>query len=98
MILFEAGPTPGFLLTGRNAIRHRGLIAAPWNGSNGGRGFPPATVEIRLFRRILPAAAILACLCAGPALAQGAGQTAEWRHATALLGQPKYPAGFPHFD
>lgn len=51
-----------------------------------------------MFRRILPAAAILACLCAGPALAQGAGQTAEWRHATALLGQPKYPAGFPHFD
>ena len=27
-----------------------------------------------------------------------AATTPEWRHALSLLGEPKYPAGFPHFD
>jgi microcin C transport system substrate-binding protein len=34
---------------------------------------------------------------AAPALADPA-QNGEWHHATSLLGEPKYPAGFPHFD
>ena len=28
----------------------------------------------------------------------GFAQDSEWRHATGLTGEPKYPAGFPHFD
>ena len=28
----------------------------------------------------------------------GAAQDGEWRHATGLTGEPKYPAGFAHFD
>ena len=34
---------------------------------------------------------------AAPALADPA-QNGEWHHATSLLGEPKYPAGFAHFD
>ena len=33
---------------------------------------------------------------ASPAIAQEA--DAEWRHASALSGEPRYPAGFTHFD
>jgi microcin C transport system substrate-binding protein len=32
--------------------------------------------------------------CISPGLAQDG----EWRHATGLTGEPKYPAGFAHFD
>lgn len=28
----------------------------------------------------------------------GFAQDGEWRHATGLTGEPKYPPGFPHFD
>ncbi|MFL5166150.1 MAG: extracellular solute-binding protein [Microvirga sp.] len=38
--------------------------------------------------------ALLAVTSAAPA---GAGEP-EWRHAHSLLGEPKYPAGFRHFD
>ena len=33
-------------------------------------------------------------LCASPALAE----EPAWRHGLAMLGEPKYPAGFAHFD
>jgi microcin C transport system substrate-binding protein len=33
-------------------------------------------------------------LCASPALAEDP----AWRHGLAMLGEPKYPAGFAHFD
>ncbi|MGO4573136.1 extracellular solute-binding protein [Microvirga sp. 2TAF3] len=36
----------------------------------------------------------LACLAFTPVTAQ----EAPWRHGSALLGEPKYPAGFKHFD
>jgi len=44
-------------------------------------------------------AAILAVLfaIAGP-VATAFAQDGEWRHATALTGEPKYPPGFKHFD
>ncbi|WP_299563869.1 extracellular solute-binding protein [Enterovirga sp.] len=38
----------------------------------------------------------LAALPAAPGLARAAGP--EWRHGLSLMGEPKYPAGFPHFD
>jgi microcin C transport system substrate-binding protein len=38
----------------------------------------------------------LAMLSAG--VIAGHAQEGEWRHATALTGDPKYPADFPHFD
>jgi microcin C transport system substrate-binding protein len=41
------------------------------------------------------AAAALA-LIAGISLSQA--QEPEWRHATSLTDQPRYPAGFPHFN
>ena len=31
-------------------------------------------------------------------LSAGLAQDGEWKHATALTGEPKYPAGFAHFD
>ncbi|TSJ64813.1 ABC transporter substrate-binding protein [Starkeya sp. 3C] len=42
-------------------------------------------------------------LLMGPATAQESGTpaaagTPEWRHGLSLMGQPKYPAGFKHFD
>ena len=39
---------------------------------------------------------LLAALCLGPVCAVA--QEAPWRHGAALLGEPKYPAGFTHFD
>lgn len=38
-------------------------------------------------------AALAFLLCAAPALAE----EPAWRHGLAMLGEPKYPAGFPHF-
>jgi microcin C transport system substrate-binding protein len=43
--------------------------------------------------RRLAALAFL-CLAFGSAAAQDSG----WRHALAMMGEPKYPAGFAHFD
>jgi microcin C transport system substrate-binding protein len=37
---------------------------------------------------------LTACLACLPAKAE----EAPWRHGAALLGEPKYPAGFKHFD
>ncbi len=34
----------------------------------------------------------------GPAAAEDTKQEPEWRHALSLMGAPKYPAGFSHFD
>jgi microcin C transport system substrate-binding protein len=48
-----------------------------------------------ILRASLLTAALL--FTAAPALADPA-QNGEWHHATSLLGEPKYPAGFPHFD
>ena len=38
--------------------------------------------------------ALASLLCASPALAE----EPAWRHGLAMLGEPKYPAGFAHFD
>jgi microcin C transport system substrate-binding protein len=46
-----------------------------------------------LMRLILSAALLLV---AGLATSQA--QEGEWRHATSLVGEPKYAADFPHFD
>jgi microcin C transport system substrate-binding protein len=43
-------------------------------------------------RLILPALLVMMSAAAGLA------QDGEWRHATALTGDPKYPEGFAHFD
>ncbi|MBL8598427.1 MAG: ABC transporter substrate-binding protein [Devosia sp.] len=48
-----------------------------------------------ILRASLLAAALL--LAAAPAVADPA-QNGEWHHATSLLGAPKYPADFAHFD
>jgi microcin C transport system substrate-binding protein len=46
--------------------------------------------------------ALLAAGGAGAAVAfpgrGGASAAAEWRHGLSLMGEPRYPAGFPHFD
>ena len=42
-------------------------------------------------------AALTALLAVTSAAAARAGEP-EWRHALSLLGEPRYPAGFPHFD
>lgn len=47
-------------------------------------------------RRLLGSGLALAALPAAPGLARAAGP--EWRHGLSLMGEPKYPAGFPHFD
>lgn len=47
-------------------------------------------------RRLLGSGLSLAALPAAPGLARAAGP--EWRHGLSLMGEPKYPAGFPHFD
>jgi len=41
---------------------------------------------------------ILSALLLVAGLATGQAQEGEWRHATSLIGEPKYPADFPHFD
>jgi len=46
-----------------------------------------------LFRSII-AAALSIALASGPTLAGEDG----WRHGLSLMGTPKYPADFPHFD
>lgn len=45
----------------------------------------------------LAAALILLSALSAPALADPA-ENGPWQHATSLLGEPKYPAGFTHFD
>jgi microcin C transport system substrate-binding protein len=47
-----------------------------------------------ILRASLISAALL--FSAVPAIADPA-QNGPWNHATSLLGEPKYPAGFPHF-
>jgi microcin C transport system substrate-binding protein len=44
--------------------------------------------------RALAPSFLAACLAFSPVAAQ----EAPWRHGAALLEDPKYPAGFPHFD
>ncbi len=48
-----------------------------------------------ILRASLISAALL--FAAAPALADPA-QNGPWHHATSLLGEPKYPEGFAHFD
>jgi microcin C transport system substrate-binding protein len=48
--------------------------------------------------RSLAFAFLAAALGLSSAEAQQAPQEAAWRHGAALLGEPKYPAGFKHFD
>ncbi len=45
----------------------------------------------------LAAALLVLSALTAPALADPA-QNGPWQHATSLLGEPKYPAGFAHFD
>ena len=49
---------------------------------------------LRQMRIRLLLAAVLATISFTPAFAQDL----VWRHATSLIGEPKYPADFPHFD
>jgi len=42
-------------------------------------------------------AALAAALLSGPALADPA-KNGPWLHATSLIGEPKYPEGFKHYD
>jgi microcin C transport system substrate-binding protein len=49
----------------------------------------------RLLAR-LPALALAAALAAAGTPVRA--QEAPWRHGLAMMGEPKYPAGFPHFD
>ncbi|MBO1905552.1 ABC transporter substrate-binding protein [Microvirga sp. 3-52] len=46
-----------------------------------------------MIRTLLPSL-LAACLAFTPVAAQ----EAPWRHGSALLDEPKYPQGFPHFD
>ncbi|MBB4040539.1 microcin C transport system substrate-binding protein [Microvirga flocculans] len=46
-----------------------------------------------MIRSLLPGL-LAACLAISPLAAQDA----PWRHGAALLGEPKYPKGFKHFD
>ena len=46
-----------------------------------------------MIRTLLPSF-LAACLAFSPLAAQ----EAPWRHGSALLDEPKYPQGFPHFD
>lgn len=46
-----------------------------------------------MIRTLLPGL-LAVCLSLTPLAAQ----EAQWRHGSALLGEPKYPAGFKHFD
>ena len=50
----------------------------------------------RLLAR-LPAFALAAALAAAAGTSVPA-QEAPWGHGLAMMGEPKYPAGFPHFD
>jgi microcin C transport system substrate-binding protein len=45
---------------------------------------------------LLGAGAAGASIALRPAAALAA--TPEWRHGLSLMGEPRYPAGFPHFD
>ncbi len=42
--------------------------------------------------------AVLAALALLPPLAESRADDAPWRHATSLIGEPKYPDGFKHYD
>ncbi len=42
--------------------------------------------------------AVLAALALLPPLAESRADDAPWRHATSLIGEPKYPDGFTHYD
>ncbi len=46
----------------------------------------------------MPKRLILTVLFLAAALGAGHAQEGEWRHATSLIGAPKYPADFQHFD
>ena len=46
-----------------------------------------------MIRTLLPSF-LAACLALSPLAAQ----EAPWRHGSVLLDEPKYPAGFKHFD
>ena len=50
-----------------------------------------------MIRTLLPSF-LAACLSLSPLAAQEAPKEAPWRHGAALLGEPKYPAGFKQFD
>jgi microcin C transport system substrate-binding protein len=51
-------------------------------------------IRRRLVIRPLLPSFLAACLALTPLAAQ----EASWRHGAALLDEPKYPAGFKHFD
>jgi microcin C transport system substrate-binding protein len=42
--------------------------------------------------------ALIALTCLALAVSPAAAQQGEWQHATSLIGEPKYPPGFAHFD
>ena len=48
--------------------------------------------------RLAPLLLTLASLCTVAATALAQDQDARWRHATSMIGEPKYPDGFARFD
>ena len=98
-------PTCAASPTVRSRCRHleRALeLAGSRRGRRDNHRFPRS--ERPLLRRRLETpltrllcAALTALLAVTSAAAAGAGEP-EWRHAHSLLGEPKYPAGFRHFD
>lgn len=52
----------------------------------------------RMVNQALAIAGGVALLLAALLLAAQAAEDPQWRHATALVGEPKYPAGFAHYD
>jgi microcin C transport system substrate-binding protein len=55
----------------------------------------PHALELRLIRCL---SALLATAIALPVLAQEPAGEPSWRHGLSLMGEPKYAAGFKHFD
>lgn len=81
----------------QNRLR-RSDISAPAVRRPAGR--LPALGVALLGASLLGASVLGMCLAAGPLAAQEGGASAapQWRHGLSLMGQPKYPADFKHFD
>ncbi len=73
-------------------------LRRPTTGGPVPAGGSPRVIARPLTRRAALALLSLAAVPAG-ARAQGAPASGDgWRHGLSLLGEPKYPAGFTHFD
>ncbi len=68
-----------------------------WDGSGRHEGRLDLSTLRRNWIGACAALGLAAVFAALPGVA-GANEEPEWRHATALTGEPKYPANFKHFD